>query len=74
MRDDFTEEVKRILAARVGNACSNPDCRALTSGPQSDSAKALNVGVAAHITAASEGGQRYNPALSSEERRHPTPP
>lgn len=70
MRDDFTEEVRRILAARVGNACSNPDCRALTSGPQSDSTKALNVGVAAHITAASDGGPRYNPSLLSEERRH----
>jgi len=42
-----------------------------TSGPQADSSKALNVGVAAHITAASEGGARYNPALSSEERRQP---
>jgi hypothetical protein len=71
MRDDFTDEVKRILAARTGNACSNPDCRAVTSGPQNDSTKALNVGVAAHITAAAEGGERYNPALSSQERRHP---
>jgi len=71
MRDDFTEEVKRILAARTGNACSNPDCRAVTSGPQNDPTKALNVGVAAHITAAAEGGERYNPTLSSQERRHP---
>lgn len=63
MRDDFTEDVKRILAARTGNACSNPDCRELTSGPQDDPTKALNVGVAAHITAAAEGGERYNPAL-----------
>jgi hypothetical protein len=71
MRDDFTEEVKRILAARAGNVCSNPDCRASTSGPQNDSTKALNVGVAAHITSAAEGGPRYNPKMSSEERRHP---
>ena len=56
MRDDFTDEVKRILAARTGNACSNPDCRAVTSGPQNDPTKAVNVGVAAHITAAAEGG------------------
>jgi hypothetical protein len=52
MRDDFAEEAKRALAARVGNVCSNPDCRALTSGPQDDSTKALNVGVGAHITGA----------------------
>ena len=71
MRDDFTEEVKRTMAARAGNVCSNPDCGALTSGPQSDSTKALNVGIAAHITSAAEGGPRYNPLLSSEERRHP---
>jgi hypothetical protein len=71
MRDDFTEEVKRTLAARVAYLCSNPDCRAPTSGPQIDATKALNVGVAAHITSAAEGGPRYNSLLSPEERRHP---
>jgi hypothetical protein len=71
MRDDFTEEVKRTLAARVGNHCSNPNCRALTSGPQDNPTKALNVGVAAHITAAAQGGARYDAALSSEQRCHP---
>lgn len=70
MRDDFAEEVKRTLAARVGNRCSNPNCLALTSGPQDDTAKALNVGVAAHITAAAQGGPRYDPRLSSEGRCH----
>jgi hypothetical protein len=64
MRDDFTEDVKRILAARVGAVCSNPDCRALTTGPQNDPAKAVNVGIAAHITGPAEGGPRYNPSLS----------
>jgi len=71
MRDDFSEEMKRTLAARTRNACSNPDCGAPTSGPQDDPFKVLNVGVAAHITAASEGGARYNPEFTSEERRHP---
>lgn len=70
MRDDFTEEVKRTISARVGNLCSNPDCRALTSGPQDDTAKALNVGVAAHITSAAPGGPRHDPSLSPEVRRH----
>lgn len=72
MRDDFSEEVKRIVAQRVGYRCSRPECHADTSGPQIDPTKALNVGVAAHITAASSGGARYNPALSSEERSHPS--
>src|SRR5258706_3826549 len=68
MSDDFSEQVKRILASRVAYQCSKPDCRASTSGPQVDPAKALNVGVAAHITAASSGGPRYDPSLSPEER------
>ena len=71
MRDDFSDEVKRTLAARAGGVCSNPDCRASTSGPQDDPAKALNVGVAAHITGAAKGGARYDAELSTEERRHP---
>lgn len=70
MRDDFPEDVKRAVAARVGYRCSRPGCRALTTGPQVDPSKALNVGVASHITAASPGGPRYDPALTSEERRH----
>jgi hypothetical protein len=71
MGDDFSDQVRRALAARVGNLCSNPDCRALTSGPQDDPAKSVNVGVAAHITAASPGGPRHDSNLLSEERCAP---
>ena len=67
-RDDFDLKTKRILAARVGFRCSNPHCRKLTSGPQSLPDKAVNIGVAAHITAASPGGPRYDPTLSPSER------
>ena len=67
-RDDFSEPVKRALAARVGNLCSNPDCRALTSGPHEDAARAVNLGVAAHITAAAPGGPRYDATLTPEQR------
>jgi hypothetical protein len=70
MRDDFSEDVKRNIAARVGYRCSNPSCRAPTSGPQIDPSKSLNVGVASHITAASLGGPRYDPELTPEERKH----
>lgn len=70
MRDEFNEEAKRIVAQRVGFRCSNPSCSASTSGPQLDPAKTLNLGVAAHITAASGGGPRYDPSLSPEERKH----
>jgi len=67
-RDDFSEAVKRTLAMRVVHRCSNPHCRSATSGPQSDASKAVNLGVAAHITAAAGGGPRYDAALSPDER------
>lgn len=70
MRDDFSEDTKRVIAARAGGHCSNPNCGAPTSGPQEDASRSLNVGVAAHITAASTGGPRFNATLSSEQRRH----
>ena len=70
MRDAFAEDTKRALGARVGQRCSNPTCGALTSGPQADPERALNVGVAAHITAAAPGGVRYDATLTPEQRRH----
>lgn len=69
MRDEFSASVKETLAARVGFSCSNPQCSAPTSGPHLGSAKAVNVGVAAHICAASPEGPRYDPVQSQEERR-----
>jgi hypothetical protein len=68
-RDDFSSQVKDVLAKRVGYRCSNPACRKFTSGPQVDPAKAINIGVAAHLTAASPAGPRYDPSLTPEERR-----
>src|SRR5207253_5049213 len=65
---DFGESVKRVLAARAGYICSNPECGALTSGPQDNPTKAVNVGVAVHIRAASAGGPRYDVTLSPEQR------
>ena len=72
MADDFSEQVKKALALRAGGHCSNPDCRVLTSGPQEDPAKAVNLGVGAHIRAASPGGPRYDAELTPEERCSPT--
>ena len=69
MRDEFTGSVKNILAKRVGQKCSNPTCRAQTSGPQEDPDGIINIGVAAHITAASPGGPRYDSARTPEFRR-----
>lgn len=68
MRDEFTPKTKETLAKRVGFHCSNPDCRTLTCGPSSENNKHISIGVAAHITAASENGPRYDYTLSSKER------
>lgn len=67
-RDDFTQATRKVLAARVGHRCSRPSCGAPTAGPQLDTSKSLNLGVAAHITAASEGGPRYDRDLTPEQR------
>lgn len=68
MRDDFSKATKELLAKRVGFICSNPECRQLTTGPQADPTGSVNIGVAAHISAASPGGPRYDQALTSEQR------
>src|SRR6266851_3517428 len=68
-RDDFSLQTKETIAKRVCMRCSNPNCRQLTSGPQVDPQKVINVGVAAHITAASPGGPRYSPTLTNEQRQ-----
>lgn len=69
MRDDFPKPVLDTLAKRVGYRCSNPGCRKVTSGPHTDGAKAVNVGVGSHITAASPGGPRYDLSLTPDQRR-----
>jgi len=69
MRDDFMVASKELLAKRVNYLCSNPNCRRQTAGPHTDPAKSINVGVAAHLTAASPGGPRFDPSLSIEQRK-----
>jgi len=68
-RDDFPKKVIEPLRARVNNRCSNPNCRVPTTGPTTDNEKVNNIGVAAHITAASPGGPRYDPSMRKEERK-----
>jgi hypothetical protein len=68
MRDDFSTATKELLAKRVGFVCCNPECRRPTSGPQAAPDGTVNIGVAAHITAASQGGPRFDATLSYEER------
>jgi hypothetical protein len=60
-KSDFrgrSDSVKQQLANRVNHRCSNPD------------EGSINVGVAAHITAASASGPRFDTALSPETSQH----
>lgn len=67
-REEFTRDVSENVARRVGLRCSNPECQKLTSGPAVDPSRAINIGVAAHITAASPGGPRFDLSLTSSQR------
>ncbi len=67
MRDEFPPDVKRTLAGRAGHKCSV--WYKSTSGPAGDSPVALSDGIAAHITAASRKGPRFDASLSQEQRR-----
>jgi hypothetical protein len=69
VRDNFPKYIVDTLAKRVGYRCSNPNCPTpYTSGPHRDPSKAVNLGVAAHITAASVAGPRYDSSLTPEQR------
>lgn len=68
-RDDFSQQVKDTLAKRVGYHCSNPDCQKPTIGAQEGGDRSINIGIAAHITAAAPGGPRYDSSMTPEKRR-----
>ena len=68
MRDDFSKKTIEVLGKRVGYLCSNPLCQKPSIGSHSEKDKATIIGVAAHITAASAGGPRFDPNLSAEQR------
>jgi len=69
-RDDFDPSVVNALGKRAAYICSNPACKTQTIAPSSENGtKFIYIGKAAHIAAASEGGPRYDPNMSSEERK-----
>jgi len=68
-RDDFLKPTRRALAARAGWKCSFTGCGKLTIGPSEESPESSAcIGEAAHISAASPGGRRYDGNLTHEER------
>jgi hypothetical protein len=68
-RDDFSSKDKSTLHRRVSGICSNPSCKAQTTGPSSDINAVNSVGVAAHICAAAPGGARYDASKTSSQRK-----
>lgn len=71
-RDDFPKHVKQVLAERAAYLCSNPECRGFTIFAHTEEDKSAKIGVAAHICAAAEGGPRYDPDQTPEQRSSPS--
>jgi hypothetical protein len=69
VRDDFSKQTIAEIAKAVGYRCSNPECGRATVGANGAQDGLINLGVAAHITAASLGGPRFEAGLTPEERR-----
>lgn len=68
-RDDFSSLTRDLLAKRSGYICAYPGCKRMTVAGSDDRKSGLTItGVAAHITAASKKGPRYDPRMSTEER------
>jgi len=67
-RDNFKESIKAALRDRVAHRCSNPECRVPTAAPGSEPTGVVRGGDAAHITAASPKGPRYDKRISAAKR------
>lgn len=68
-RDDFATKTRTALALRAGYRCSFSKCGIATAGPSDEASdKHVSIGVAAHITAAAPGGQRYDSEMTQEQR------
>ncbi len=67
-RDNFTSATKSALARNVHFRCVYPGCPRVThaSTPQGQN---VNLGQAAHVSAAARGGPRFDNALTPEQRR-----
>tara|TARA_R110002020_G_scaffold475849_3_gene713134 strand:+ start:4779 stop:6005 length:1227 start_codon:yes stop_codon:yes gene_type:complete len=66
-RDEFKPDIKVKLAKRAGYQCSI--CKRITIGPSDEGDENVNnTGMAAHITAASDGFKRYAKDITPEQR------
>jgi len=68
-RDDFSQPTINTIQKRAAFICSNPECRCLTIAPSEINLEEfLYIGCVAHITAATEGGPRYDSSLTAKQR------
>lgn len=68
-RDDFTRHTKSKLAESANGRCVRPGCGRLTQCTDPVTNLRVNFGAAAHDSAASSGGPRFDPFLTPEQRR-----
>ena len=66
-RDEFTPATRKTIAERSGYRCAICGCS--TAGPALDPNDSINIGEAAHITAAAPRGPRYESTLAPELRK-----
>ncbi len=65
-RSDFSQLTKDLLCIYAGGHCSI--CGTLTTWKDQHTGKKVSIGEAAHIEAAAEGGPRFNPNQTDEQR------
>jgi len=68
MPPDFNQKTIDTLAKRAGFLCSNPDCRTLTAGPNSDVTKSTLIGEAAHVYGARPKSARFKGEMTDAAR------
>lgn len=68
LEDRFSRATVITLAKRAANQCSNPGCKAITSGPAESPLASVNIGEAAHIYGANLGSARYRADMAPAER------
>ncbi|MEN0653923.1 MULTISPECIES: hypothetical protein [Hyphobacterium] len=68
MPPDFSLKTIENLGKRAAFLCSNPDCRAMTVGPNSKANSSTTIGEAAHICGARPSSARYVSTMSDLAR------
>ncbi|WP_444843717.1 hypothetical protein [Duganella caerulea] len=68
-RAEFTPKVWDQIAEMVNYICVMPGCETSGRFPSQDGSRMISVGVRAHASAAQEGGPRFKPEWTDEQRK-----